>query len=357
MANAMAEQDFSNDHGVNTSLLQRAIHAAGTSAFAADDLAAALFPKSDVRFSDRMLSFSRQYLTSLVFKTEKEICLAATQRFGVADETVAAIAASDRGHSLSLLEQTGILRSDEILNHVFVQAQKTELSSRLVQKISQTELERILTRHLDHDDPAIAEAAMGLLVAQSREGGNSDNTYASTSGLPAEIMHALVWPITAAIAKLAGYGGPELVTAAEAILSEHDESESAQSRAGRLARLIDGSADSASQSPHPLRDGLELFAARLSLQSQLSSSQIYAFTADQNMARLVVLLKSMNMPAEEALSIHASLDGNGESMTAASYHEIDIHLANKLVSTWSTNRDYQAAVQMLDAHDIGAGRR
>lgn len=356
MANPMAEQDFSNDRGANHNLLQRAIHAAGTSAFAADDLAVALFPKSDVRFSDRMLSFSRQYLTSLAFKIEKQLCLAATQRFDIPDETISAITASDRGHSYPLLEQAGILKSGEILNHVFVQAQKAELSSRLVQKISQAELERILTRHLDHENPAIAEAAMGLLVAQSREGGDADGMNPPTSVLPAEIMHALVWPTTAAIAKLAGYDGPELVAAAEAILSEHDEGESAQSRAGRLARLIDGDAAGSSQGPHPLRDGLELFAARLSLQSRLSASQIYAFTADQNMARLVVLLKSMNMPAEEALSIHASLDGNGESITAASYHEIDIYQASRAVSTWSANRDYQAAVQMLDALDSGAKR-
>ncbi|MEO9469072.1 hypothetical protein [Parasphingorhabdus sp.] len=353
----MAEQDFSNDRGANQSLLQRATHAAGTSAFAADDLAAALFPKSDVRFSDRMLSFSRQYLKSLVFKIEKQLCLVATQRFDVADETIAAVAASDQGHSLPLLEQAGIINSSEILGHVFVQAQKAELSLRLVQKISQAELERILTRHLDHADPAIAEAAMGLLVAQSREGGNSDNSNAPISGLPAEIMHALVWPITAAVAKLAGSTGSELVAAAESVLSEHDESDSAQSRADRLARLIDGSADSAAQNLHPLRDGLELFVARLSLRTHLPASQIYAFTADRNMARLVVLLKSMNLPAEEALSIHASLDGNGESMTAASYHEIDIHLASRLVSTWSANRDYQAAVRMLDAQDAGALRR
>ena len=344
----MADRDSQNRPQYGRELLQRAANAARSSGFLAGDLSAALSPRSDVRFSDRMLSFSRQFLQSVVGHIEKEVCKTAIEHFEAADETLEAIAESDRVHSYQLLEQAGALESRHLLEYVFIQAQKVELSSRLVQKISRSELESILTRYLDHDNKPIAEAAMQFLVAQGREGTTSDTVLAKRESLPAEILHGLIWPISAALAKLSGSGERQLIAASRKILAEHDEGQSAARCAERLAQLLNASDDPAIQDPHPLLDGVELFVARLGSMARLNAGLVYTFTAEERMARLIVTLKALGIEPQSALSVHASLDGNGESLTAASYQEIDAKDARHLLQSWTLDPAYQAAKHALD---------
>ena len=344
----MADRDSQNRPQYGKDLLQRAMNAARSSVFVADDLSAALSPKSDVRFSDRMLSFSRQFLQSIIGDIETEICKVAMEDYDVADDTLQAIASGDRVHCYELLNKAGILNNQSLLEYVFVQAQKVELSSRLVQKISRTELENILTRYLNHSDRAIADAAMQFLVAQGREGTTSDTVLAVRASLPAEILHGLIWPISAALVKLSGASENPLIAATQKILAEHDEGQSAARCAERLAQLINASDDGEIQQPHPLLDGVELFVARLAIKAQLTSSQIYTFTAEERMARLVITLKALGVEAQAALSLHASLDGNGQALTSATYNEIDAHDARHMLQSWTQDPAYQSARHAMD---------
>lgn len=350
----MADRDSQNSPHHGKDILYRAAHAARTSVFVADDLSAALAPRSDVRLSDRMLSFSRQFLQSIISNIETEICKLAIEHFDVTDETLAAIATSDRVHSYQLLGSAGILDDHSLLEHVFVQAQKIELSSRLVQKISRTELENILTRYLNHSDKAIADAAMEFLVAQGREGTTSDTVLATRESLPAEVLHGLIWPIGAALTKLAGAGESQIIAAVQRILAEHDEGQSAARCAERLGQLISASDDPEIQNPHPLLDGVELFVARLAIMARLNIGQVYTFTAEERMARLVVTLRALGFEPQAALSLHAALDGNGEALTAATYNEIDSQHALYMLQVWTRDPAYQAARHAME--NPGAGQ-
>ena len=349
----MEKRDFLGKIGPEQGLLQQASLAAGSARHIADDLVAGLFPKSTVDLSDRILSFSRQFLHSVIAEIETEVCRKATDDFGVRHETIADIGSSDRCHVFALLQKSGLLNSREIMEHVFAQAQRAELTARLLEKISQQDLETALTRHLDHADAGIADAAMALLIAQSKEGADSDPDQARISSLPAEIFHALAWPVTAAIRKLSGYAGQGLVDATQQLLQEFDEGQSAQNRAQKLAQMIEIHPDLSADVPHPLKDGLALFIARLAHKTNLSSSQIVLFTAEPSMARMVTVLKALNFSADSAISIQASLDGNGQILTAATYNEIDPELARGLVLNWASSAAYQEAEQRLDAHDMG----
>jgi len=337
------------DQNPGIGLVQQAAAMSASSAYISDDLAAALFPKSDIMLSDRMLSNGRQYLQAIVQEIETEICMIAVEGFGVTHDMIIEIGNSNRGHSFPLLQNAGLLETKALLEHVFTSVQRAELGSRLLQKISQADLESVLTRHLDNEEGAIADAAMALLVAQSRDNAGPGSIHAHIGNLSAEILFALAWPITAAVQKLSGYDGPNLHKATEKLLGRHDEGAATQSRAQRLAQLVD-QMDSGENQLHPLHDGLDLFLARLAKRSGLSVDQLILFTAEPNMMRFVLTMRAVDLPTDIALSIFGVLEGSGQLLTPASYNEIDGDKAAELVSKWSSNTLYQDAQRQLNTN-------
>lgn len=345
----MAKRDFLMDRNPGVELVQQAAEIGSSSAHISDDLASALFPKSDVILSDRMLSNGRQYLRAVVQEIETEICMIAANDFGMRQDTIIEIGNSGRVHSFALLQNAGLLESKTLLDNVFTSVQRVELGGRLLQKISQADLESVLTRYLDDEDASIADAAMALLVAQSRDNAGPGSLQAHIANLPAEILFALTWPITAALQKLSGDEGPELIKAAEKLLGGHDEGIGTQNRSARLAQLVDQTGRS-EQNFHPLHDGLDLFLARLARRSALSVDQLILFTAEPNMVRLVLTMRAIKIPQDQALSIFSALDGGGQLLTPASYNEIDEGKALELVSNWSANALYQESQRRLNVY-------
>jgi hypothetical protein len=335
------------DRSKHNDIVRHASAMADKASFVADDFAQALFPRTDVIFNDRMRSNAQQYLHSVVGQIEQRICLIATQDLGVSQQVLLGIAQGGDGQSYAMLEQSGLLKTPEMVQHLFVKTQQSELAARLLQKISQEDLESTLTRHLDHEDPAVAEAAMGLLIAQSKTTGAAGQIAASLADLPPEIAYAFAWPVTAALARLSGFTGLQLQQATERLLAAHDESAGVARKAERLAQLLDQSEAEGNSISHPMRDGLTLFVARLARQSGLTSDQIVAFTAEPNMARFVVVMRAADFPVQEALSIFAALDGGDHILTAASYGETDRDRCLALVSRWASPDAYQNAERLL----------
>lgn len=349
----MEKRDFLADIGHERGVLETASVAAGSTRHVVDDLAAALFPKSAIGFSDRMLSYSRQYLLSLVSEIETEICLIALEKLGIQNDSIAEIGNSSRCYVIPLLERSGLLASRAILEHVFYQAQKAELTTRLMHNLSQEQLETSLTRYLDNPDAKVADAAMALLVAQGKEGSDVNPMEMRVSSLPADVLHALVWPVAAAIKKLSGYSGSLISDAAQNMLTEFDEGQSVQNRAQKLARLIETKAEPNLGIPHPIADGITIFIARLVQISGLTAKQIVKFTAEPDMARLVVVLKALDFASQDAISIHSSMDTSGRALSVASYNEIDGDIARQLLSDWTQSEFLQEAESRLDTNDMG----
>lgn len=352
----MVNREFLLHQNPGVGLVQQAAAIGASSAHISDDFAAALFPKSEIILSDRIVSHGRQYLKTIVQQIETEICVIAAKDYGLTHDIIIEIGNSDRGHCYPLLQNAGLLETKMLLDHVFTCSQRVELGARLLRKISQTDLESALIRHLDNEDRAIADAAMALLVAQSRDisagaGSGSGAINAHIDNLPAEILFALVWPVVAAIQKLSSYDGPELTKVAEKLLGRHDEGAGTQSRAQRLAQLVDQQTDS--ENLHPLHDGLDLFLARLAKRSGLTVDQLILFTSEPNMMRFVLAMRAINLPAQQALSIFAVLEGGGKLLTPASYNEIDHRQAVALVKKWSSNALYQDALHQLKVHYAG----
>ena len=345
------------DRTKQNDIIRRARAMADKASFVADDFAQVLFPRTDVVFNDRMRSNAQQYLHGAVNQIEKRICEIATRDLGATHEMLQSIGQGGDGQSFALLEHGGLLNQPEIVQHLFVKTQQMELAARLLQKISQEDLESTLTRHLDHEDPPVAQAAMGLLVAQSKSTGPAGEVAVSLADLPPEIVYAIAWPVTVALARLSANPGSRLQQAAERLLVEHDESAGLARKAERLAQLLEQAKTEKDPAPHPMKDGLALFVARLARQSGLTSDQIVTFTAEPNMARFIVVLRAAGYPVQDALSIYAALDSGDNILTAATYGELDRDRSLDLVSRWTAPQAYQNADRILSRDHLGEDER
>ena len=315
------------------------------------DLESLLFPKSSVIFTDRMLSNSRQYLRSLVSNIESEICSSAVESGSILPESVVQMANDCYGYSYNYLQKSGLLSNQEILDHVFVNVQLAELYSRIVNVND----ENAIGTFLDNENPAIADAAMALLAAEARASAPNDARSCVLDAIPAEIFYALVWNVAAAIEHIAGYNGKNIRIAAKNIILNHDESKASRNCAMRLAHLVENSEAKILLAPNPVRDGLPLFFARLEYRTGISYEQLIIFTAEEQMTRLVVVLRAIDINADDAAQMTTLLDVGNGFLTSATYGEIDIEIAKEYCELWASNSTYQSARNSILSLDHGIG--
>ncbi|GAB5488388.1 MAG: hypothetical protein Pars2KO_19580 [Parasphingorhabdus sp.] len=349
----MEERDFSAVQKDGFDLVGKARELGVSSTFLISDLSSAMFPKSDIILSDRLLSNSKLYLRSLVKEIESQLCLKATENLKITHNSLTEIGNSVSSYSFDHLCAAGLLNNDGLMRHVFVQAQKTELAYRLLQKISQEELENSLAMHIDDENQSVADAAMALLVSRNRSGFYTRQMPCRLVDVPVETYHQLVWSVTAAISKISGYQQAPLLNAAEILLEEHDESESVERRAQRLAGLLDHSEENV-EIPHPIKDGLDLFFARVALRSGLNVNQLVIFTSEPNMARLVVVMKALSLSDKQAISIFTAINGSGNLLTPASYNEISQEQAKNMTRKWSHEPAFRVAERALSSITLGS---
>ncbi len=110
----MGKRDFSAVQNIGYDLVQRAGALGSSSSFLASDLSAALFPKSEVFLSDRMLSNCRQYLRSIIGEIESQLCLKATESLRIAHASIAEIGNGNSIYSYDELRDAGLLNSKDL---------------------------------------------------------------------------------------------------------------------------------------------------------------------------------------------------------------------------------------------------
>lgn len=123
----------------------------------------------------------------------------------------------------------------------------------------------------------------------------------------------------------------------------------------RLAHLVENSEDKIVLTPNPVRDGLPLFFARLEYRAGISHEQLIIFTAEEQMARLVVMLRAIEINADDAAQITMLLDTGNGFLTSATYSEIDIEIAKEYCELWASNSTYQFARNSILSLDRGIG--
>jgi uncharacterized protein (DUF2336 family) len=208
-------------------------------------------------------------------------------------------------------------------------------------------------------DAAVADHAMAILIAHTRRLDSFSEPAAARTDLPAELIHRLVWRVTAALRHyMVAVQGADprgaddaLVDAAERLIARHDEGDSLDSRAMRLARRLEetGRLDD-SLIERALSEGsFALFIGALALRAGLGHASAWEIISDPNGRGPAFILKAAGVERPYAISILLVLAGaeHGVPAQVDVFDVTDLSSARQALRFWQANPGYREAVAEL----------
>lgn len=227
----------------------------------------------------------------------------------------------------------------------------------------------LMERLTSHGDAAIADAAAGLLVAESRRSDGFGEPVLNRADMPIELQHRMTWWIAAALRDHMLHeheiepatADRALVTAVTALLSSYDERETVDARAHELARRL-WRADALDDTllVALLYEGqLAAWVAGLAVRAMIDSAAVWTMLADADVSRLTLLLRAIGMERHIALGLLAGLfaarAGSGAAndlqlaRAATAFDELSIEQARAAIRAWGLDDHYRRAIAGLDA--------
>ena len=205
---------------------------------------------------------------------------------------------------------------------------------------------------------AVASEAMALLIAQNGRLDSFGEPILPRSDLPAELEHHLVWTVAASLRHymIERHGADPAVcdtavaAAACRILACHDEGETADARAMRLALALReaGRIEQPGLLARALSQGsFPLFLAILGLRTGLGAAAAWELLLSSSGPAL--LLGAAGLPRDEAAAILLAW-GLPEPALAAALERLDgmpADTARTLLTLWLADPGYRAAVARL----------
>lgn len=301
-----------------------------------------VFPPDAARLDDE----TRADVGALIVAFVGDILRALCDRMAIARIDAEAVAGR--------LARAGMLRDADLIAEVIDRARQAQIAARLPLIAREGEAS-LLVRLSDCPDAQVASAATALLQAESRRRAGTAGTE-----LPAEIHHRMVWWVAAAVRET--IGGPDtdrvIAEAAFAVLGAHDEGESVEARALRLAAAIDARPDELSELlVAALGDTrLVLFIAVLARATGTRFDEVRQAVLDPAGDRLWMLLRGQgtarSVVAEIAVTLAAAdrrrdLQGLADAIDTA--FAIDTDAARMAVATLRIPRDFRRARNALQA--------
>lgn len=209
-------------------------------------------------------------------------------------------------------------------------------------------------------DETLAQAAMALLIAQNGRLDGFGEPVLPRSDLPAEVEHHLVWTVAAALRRyvISRHGTDPAASdaaiseAASHVLAAHDEGETAEARAMRLAlalRAADRLGEPGILARALTEGGLLLFLALLGLRTGLGVSAVWELLCADSGPSL--LLRAAGTDRDEAATILLAW-GLPEAALAAALDRLDgtsVEAATSLLTVWLVDPGYRAAIGRLAA--------
>jgi hypothetical protein len=216
----------------------------------------------------------------------------------------------------------------------------------------------LLVELAGNPDEAVAREAMALLIAQNGRLDGFGEPVLRRGDLPAELEHHLVWTVAAALRRymISRHGAEPAVcdaavsAAASRVLARHDEGETAEARAMRLALALRaaGLLDQPGLLAHALTQGsLPLFLALLALRTGLGVAAVWELLSAASGP--VLLLRTAGLARDEAAAILLAW-GLPEPALAAALDRLDatgVEAARSLLTLWQADPGYRAAVARL----------
>lgn len=199
------------------------------------------------------------------------------------------------------------------------------------------ELSALVEQQIGASDPDLAEAAMAVLVSQSRFSSACLSYRFEISELPPEDLSRLVWRLVSNLQRHIAFEPVQLRALAEKMLGEFDEREGRQHRLARLCHLLDLPIGAMPWKLAELGPGLAFEI--LAMASGLPANQLFVMTLEPGLARLATVLRSLEIEPSLALGLLADI---AESLSlpvdslpsVADYRSIGLGDARSVVARW-----------------------
>lgn len=269
--------------------------------------------------------------------------------------------------ALPLLEPTPLLREPDLVAAMLRRVDEHRLAL-MLGRDSPYHVADLAQRLLDIGDPAIAEATMALLIAESRRYDQFGDPALARTDLQPGPHRKLLWAVAAALRHylVAGQGMAEaradllLASAVRGLLAEHDDADTLEARADALAKLLDAR-DLIDD--RLLVDALEegwlaLFTAAIAARAGMDSSGVWSMVTDPGGLMLGTVLRAIDCAREAAVTMLyriGSAEGVAEDIIVAraeAFDRLGRREAAEAVLIWRLDPNYRRAVI-----EIGEGGR
>ncbi|MEA3008424.1 MAG: hypothetical protein QOJ91_116 [Sphingomonadales bacterium] len=306
------------------------------------------------RLSDRQRLTVSHLLRRLVGDVEDELRSALAADFPGDDDAGlrAALSSASLAIALPVLEGGGALADPGLFALLLRRTEEHRLARAAPEH-------HLLTELAGDEDPAVAAAAVSLLIADSRRVDAFHEPLMASGDLPAEIAHGLAWTVAAALRTylvarhaVAPAAADAAVTAATAaLLGRYDEGAGADALARRLALRLEerGRLDEAFLVRAAGEGALPLLLAGLSLRTGLEPQALWELLSDASGRGPAIVLRAAHLERETAASVLLHLAGREEAVAAQLeyYDSLEPAQARHHMLLWSLDPAYRAALARL----------
>lgn len=323
-----------------------------------------LFVPPSLRLTDWQRTSVAALLEKLVRAVEDDLRARLAERFP-ADSNDALNAALVSPHveiALPVLIRFRALRDPELVAAAWRRTEEHRLHRLRTAPGPEVDL---LAELVGDSDEGVAAEAMALLVAQSRRFDRFDEPVMARTELSAEIEHRLVWSVAAALRSYLirhhsiapAIADEALAEAADAMIAEHDEGDSLEARAFRLAvRLREsGRLDDILLGRTRREAGLPLLVAGLAARASQSYAAAWEIVSDPDGRGAALLLRAGGVAREASAAILFDLqplwhsDGESEPLGAQLdlYDSLASSAAREALRLWRADPAYRRAIAAM----------
>ena len=334
-----------------------------------DRAASDLFHHAAYTLSDQHRAQISQLMRALIGAVEDElrIRIGAALPEGTSPELTAALGTARVPIALPLLERTQLLREPDLVGAMLRRVDEHRLAL-LLGRDSPYHVADLAQRLLDLGEPAVAEATMALLVAESRRYDQFGDPALARTDLPPAPHRRLLWAVAAALrhylvrqhAMSDAEADLLLAGAVRDALADHEDGDTLEGRADALAALLGerGLNDDALLAAALEEGWLALFTAAIAWRAGIDSAGVWSMIADPSGMMLGTVLRAIDCGRDAAVTMLwriGSAEGAGEEVLverAEAFDGLGVHAAAEAVLIWRLDPNYRRAVL-----EIGDGGR
>jgi uncharacterized protein (DUF2336 family) len=290
-------------------------------------------------------------------------------------ELIALLANDDIEVARPVLERSSLVKDADLIEIVKYRTDEHRLVIALRDQVSEAVSDAlvdfggpdVLEALIRNQDATLSRRAMEYLVAESKRLDRFQEPLLDRNDLPADLAHRMFWWVSAALrlrilrefpvdeAMLDG----ALLEATRRSMADHDDSQSAQARAMRLAKRMRESGElTDSFLLRALRQQrIAMFVAGLAERGSLSFRTAWRIVSDKGSESFLVLARAIGMGRDTMTScvlllaeINApDLSRRPEVLTAIlrMYDELDSQRAGRVLRLWQRDATYQSALDEL----------